>query len=37
MEGVVAHARAEGRKIVPLCGYAAAWMRRHPQHADLLA
>ena len=37
MEGVVAHARAEGVKIVPLCGYADAWLRRHREHADLIA
>jgi predicted GNAT family acetyltransferase len=36
MEGVVAIARAEGLKIRPLCSYAAAWMHRHPEHADLL-
>ena len=37
MEGVVAHARAEGAKIVPICSYAAAWLQRHPEHADLIA
>lgn len=37
MDGVVAAARAEGVKIAPLCGYAAAYMRRHKEHADLLA
>jgi predicted GNAT family acetyltransferase len=37
MEGVVAIARAEGWKIRPLCSYAAAWVRRHPEHHDLLA
>ena len=37
MEGVVAHARAEGVKIVPLCSYAAAWLARHREHADLVA
>lgn len=37
MEGVLAHAREEGLKVVPLCGYAAAYMRRHKEHADLLA
>jgi predicted GNAT family acetyltransferase len=37
MEGVVADVRAKGEKLVPLCPYAAAWMERHPEHADLLA
>lgn len=37
MEGVLARARAEGAKVVPLCAYAAAYMRRHPEHHDLLA
>ncbi len=37
MEGVAAHARAEGLKIVPSCPYADAWFKRHPDEADLLA
>ncbi|MHB8286731.1 MAG: GNAT family N-acetyltransferase [Caulobacteraceae bacterium] len=37
MEGVLAAARAEGRKVVPVCSYAAAYMRRHKQHRDLMA
>jgi len=37
MQGVVAAARAENLKITPLCGYAAAWLKRHPETADLLA
>ena len=37
MEGVAAEARREGVRIVPICGYAAAWLRRHREHADLLA
>jgi len=36
MEGVVAHARAEGVKIVPICSYAAAWLARHREYADLV-
>lgn len=36
MEGVLAAARAEGAKVVPICGYAAAYIRRHREHADLL-
>lgn len=36
MEGIVADARARTLKITPLCGYAAAWLRRHPTTADLL-
>lgn len=30
MEGIVEIAGADGLTIVPLCSYAAAWMRRHP-------
>ncbi len=37
MEGVAQEARKAGVKIVPICGYAAAWLRRHREHADLLA
>ncbi|MFZ4607149.1 MAG: GNAT family N-acetyltransferase [Caulobacter sp.] len=37
MQGVAAAARARSVKITPLCGYAAAWLKRHPDAADLLA
>jgi uncharacterized protein len=37
MEGVLAAARARGLRVRPTCPYAAAYMRRHPEHADLLA
>jgi predicted GNAT family acetyltransferase len=37
MEQIVATVRAEGGKIRPVCSYAVAWMRRHPEHGDLLA
>jgi predicted GNAT family acetyltransferase len=37
MQGIVELARQKNEKLVPLCSYAAAWMRRHPETADLLA
>jgi len=36
MRGVMEIARAEGLKVVPLCGYASAWIRRHREFADLV-
>ena len=36
MEGVLAIARRDGLKVTPLCGYAAAYIRRHRQHHDLV-
>lgn len=30
------HARAQGWTVVPACAYAAAFMRRHGEYADLL-
>ena len=33
MEALVETARAEGATLVPICGYAAAWLQRHPQQA----
>lgn len=37
LEEVMKIARGEGLKIVPLCGYAASWIRRHQEHRELLA
>jgi uncharacterized protein len=37
MKLVAAEARAEGLRIVPVCGYAAAWLRRSPEYRDLVA
>lgn len=37
MQGVADAARARNLKITPLCGYAAAWLKRHPGSADLVA
>lgn len=36
VERLVADARAQGRKIVPLCPYVVAQFRRHPDWADVL-
>ncbi len=36
MEGVLAAARDQGLKVTPICGYAAAYIRRHKEHHDLL-
>ena len=37
MQEIADHARAAGQAVTPLCGYAVAWFRRHPDYADLLA
>jgi len=36
VERAVADARAEGKTIIPLCPFAAAQFRRHPEWADVL-
>jgi len=37
MEGIAAHAWAENLKILPICGYAASWLRKHKEHHGLMA
>jgi predicted GNAT family acetyltransferase len=37
MAGALDRIRAQGLKVLPTCPYAAAYIRRHPQYADLLA
>jgi predicted GNAT family acetyltransferase len=37
VEAALAHARAHGLKVVPLCSYVRTYMRRHPQTQDRLA
>jgi uncharacterized protein len=37
MQTLADHARREQTKLIPVCGYAAAWFRRHPDQADVLA
>jgi len=36
MAAVAADARAKGLSITPICGYAAAWLRRSPEFRDLV-
>lgn len=36
MRAVAEDARVSGYTIVPLCGYASAWLRRHRDFADVL-
>ena len=33
----VADARAEGKKIIPLCPFAASRFRKHPEYANVLS
>lgn len=37
VQAVLDHAQAHGLKVRPLCSYASAYMRRHPETAALLA
>ena len=37
MHGVLEIARAQGVTVTPQCGYARAWMQRHPEYGDMLA
>ena len=37
MEGLLEIVRERGQKVRPVCGYAVAYLARHPEHRDLLA
>lgn len=37
IEAAVAYARAEGLSIMPVCSFAVAEFKRHPEYADVLA
>jgi hypothetical protein len=37
MAALSADVRAKGLKIIPICGYAAAWLRRSREFGDLVA
>ena len=36
MRAVLDEIRSQGVKVVPFCDYAALWIRRHGEYADLL-
>jgi predicted GNAT family acetyltransferase len=36
MHGIALHAREHRLTVVPLCGYARTWLRRHREWSDLL-
>ena len=36
MEALAQYATSEGYRIVPMCGYAAAWLNRSPAHRHLV-
>ena len=36
VQAALAHARGQGLNVSPRCAYAAAYMRRHPEYADLV-
>ncbi|HEY2050958.1 MAG TPA: GNAT family N-acetyltransferase [Caulobacteraceae bacterium] len=36
MEDIAAYAREQGLSIIPLCSYAARWLRTRPEHSDLV-
>ncbi len=37
MAGVLDLARERGLKVLPICGYAVAYIQRHPEYQDLLS
>ena len=37
VEGALALVRERGEKVVPRCSFVAHYIRRHPEHHDLLA
>ncbi len=37
VQGAMNDLRARGLKVIPVCPYVRAWLRRHPEQADLVA
>lgn len=36
MDEISQMAKKEGMKIIPICGYAAVWLKKHKEYHDLL-
>jgi len=36
MQQIIAHARENNLTLVPRCGYAVAWFKRHPEDGDVV-
>ncbi|HVV19982.1 MAG TPA: GNAT family N-acetyltransferase [Pseudonocardiaceae bacterium] len=36
VQAVMDDARAKGRKVLPYCPFTRAWLRKHPDYADLV-
>lgn len=36
MQALAEHARAEGYRLEPHCSYAATWLKRHEEYADVM-
>lgn len=36
MQSLMSEMRQQGQKVLPLCGYANAWLRRHSEFSDLV-
>jgi uncharacterized protein len=37
VEGALRDLRERGLRLIPVCPYVQAWLRRHPEQADLVA
>ena len=37
VQGMLDDVRRRDLKVTPLCGFAASWIRRHPEYRDLVA
>jgi predicted GNAT family acetyltransferase len=37
VEGALADIRERGLRVVPICPFVADYIRRHPEHADLVS